>query len=694
MFHKSLWATILGCLFSTILFGQTFTCIGSGDWTNGAIWMGGVAPGSGASVLIIFNNNATVDVSSASLNIGGLLVTNNATVVLTTTTNKSITISNGSNALDFNIEMGAVLQLNSTNSSTLGIAASGSGGAAHQIAGVLEQQTNTFLALSATTITGTVKTFATISAVMSGSNSSWAANSILELAGNGGGFSASSTFIWDTNAKLLYTGFTNVSPTISGTNINLGTVEINCPAAVAPISLNNTATSFTIQKLNIIQDGAGSFSFGSTTNTTINGDLVLAPNSVFNIGATTNVKGNIANSGTINTDGMGSTLTMNGNVPQTLNSQNLTGNITLRINNNAGVTLVGSVSLPNNLDLTLGDLITTPTNLLTITGSNLVQNASASSHINGPMQKVGNEEFVFPIGNGTIFAPAVIGAGGNSTDTYTATYYNVPQGNNTANAPLTNVSTVEYWDITRNTGSAARTVGLTWESARSGGVMVASDLRVAHFSAGSWTSIGGTNAGNVVTSDPTALFSPFTLASVSLANPLPLELLDFKANVKDHITHLKWSTAHEFNTSDFVIERSSDGTVWETIGHTLAKGQRQSNINAYSFDDLSTLPGLSYYRLKIVDHDGQFNYSHALGVNNNQQVIRLYPNPANDFLVLSHTLGEAASIQILDQQGILVRNIAIFDFQEKINISELPSGTYTLSVRTEQLVQSIPFIKR
>ena len=72
---------------------------------------------------------------------------------------------------------------------------------------------------------------------------------------------------------------------------------------------------------------------------------------------------------------------------------------------------------------------------------------------------------------------------------------------------------------------------------------------------------------------------------LALRGPLPVVLVDFVvAPNADKTVNIKWSTQQETNSSQFVIERSTDGVSWLSIGTVAAKGYSTQASN-YSFKE-------------------------------------------------------------------------------------------------------------
>ncbi|MFT4022630.1 MAG: T9SS type A sorting domain-containing protein [Flavihumibacter sp.] len=158
------------------------------------------------------------------------------------------------------------------------------------------------------------------------------------------------------------------------------------------------------------------------------------------------------------------------------------------------------------IQFTKGILYATATNLLELGSSVVVTGGNDESHVNGPVLKMGDNAFTFPLGDKGIYAPARISGNGywtklSGTATYTASYYREnPQSvfGGTVISPLKKISTREYWQVSKQSGADAA-VWLSYSAARSGSA-VASGVRVAGFAvpAAEWLEKGSalaTNAG-------------------------------------------------------------------------------------------------------------------------------------------------------------------------------------------------------
>jgi len=89
---------------------------------------------------------------------------------------------------------------------------------------------------------------------------------------------------------------------------------------------------------------------------------------------------------------------LNGSVLQTISGTTITTFNNLTLNNNSGSRLNRDVNVNGTLTLTSGNILSSSTNMLTLGTSALVAGGSDSSHVVGPMKKIGNSNFVFPVG--------------------------------------------------------------------------------------------------------------------------------------------------------------------------------------------------------------------------------------------------------------------------------------------------------
>lgn len=164
---------------------------------------------------------------------------------------------------------------------------------------------------------------------------------------------------------------------------------------------------------------------------------------------------------------------------------------------------------------------------------------------------------------------------------------------------------------------------------------------------------------------------------------LPIELLNFDATIANNEwVELNWQTSSEINNDYFTIERSMDGINWEIVKNIDGSGNSSTLLN-YSGIDSNPYSGISYYRLKQTDFDGQFSYSQIRSINlqrpGNPEIL-IYPNPVNDKLTIKTRKSGLGDVHIYNVLGKnvneLTRQIITHENTIVIDFSQLNSGTY------------------
>lgn len=144
---------------------------------------------------------------------------------------------------------------------------------------------------------------------------------------------------------------------------------------------------------------------------------------------------------------------------------------------------------------------------------------------------------------------------------------------------------------------------------------------------------------------------------------LPVELTFFKARISNFKVILLWQTATELNNEKFEVEISKDGREFQKIGVIKGNGTTIAS-QEYSFEVKNPKKGVSYYRLKQIDFDGQFEYSEVISlrfIGENQEVGIFYPNPSKTGVV---------NLDYISQTNKEI-DIAVYDITAKIVINQV-----------------------
>jgi hypothetical protein len=214
--------------------------------------------------------------------------------------------------------------------------------------------------------------------------------------------------------------------------------------------------------------------------------------------------------------------------------------------------------------------------------------------------------------------------------------------------------------------------------------------------------IGVTSGTGQVSISNTSQFTHWTIVSNTVG--LPISLDKFTATIQENTVLLNWSTITEINNDYFTVEKSKDAQTFEPIA-TIQGAGTSSSLQTYHYTDEVLLPGISYYRLKQTDFDGKFTYSSIESVNNSPaskngiNIRSISPNPVLDKVNIAFGLAlkGKVSVRVLTTQGRLVREFET-DSEAgsqtlELNLSELKSGTYVLSLTSNSMTVTERIIK-
>lgn len=398
--------------------------------------------------------------------------------------------------------------------------------------------------------------------------------------------------------------------------------------------------------------------------------------------------GNFINNGTF-TDNAGTAI-FTGTTAQTLSGSSTTNFYNLIINNSSSTGIVlngGAVSVTNTLTLTDGFVYTSSGNLLNLVDNATISGGSSASYIIGPLRKTGNDAFTFPIGKAGYYMPIGITAPNTATDVFTSEYFRAdPKGvyGSAKDASLFKVTDNEYWTLFQNTGTTSENVTLEWNGNTSN-IGNLGELRVASWNGSQWDNLGNasttgtTSDGTLLSSTAASSYNAFSLGTTTSNNPLPITLLSFNAILNNKQVDITWVTASEVNNDFFTIEKTTDGSHFEFVARVDGAGNSNQNLY-YKSNDLNPLVGISYYRLKQTDFDGNFTYSKLVPINfENLVESKIYPNPFNTSLTIlldEVSYKKKTELRIYNFLGEEVMNTILTKQFTTLETSHLSSGIY------------------
>jgi hypothetical protein len=208
--------------------------------------------------------------------------------------------------------------------------------------------------------------------------------------------------------------------------------------------------------------------------------------------------------------------------------------------------------------------------------------------------------------------------------------------------------------------------------------------------------------------DPRDVSKPYMGADENTAFPLPVKMLRFTAKNSALDIILEWASASEANSNRFEVQRSVNGKLFKTVTNVKAAGNSSTIRNYRTLDaDAFAVTGVNklYYRLKIVDNDGSFEYSNIATVNlketqNSTQLV-VYPNPFSDqtYIQVNASQATSAIITVVDITGktVIAYSENISEGQSTINLNQsntLKPGIYFLSINFDGTIQQAKLIRQ
>jgi hypothetical protein len=186
-------------------------------------------------------------------------------------------------------------------------------------------------------------------------------------------------------------------------------------------------------------------------------------------------------------------------------------------------------------------------------------------------------------------------------------------------------------------------------------------------------------------------FSRWTLSDY-LTEPLPIQLLSFTATANYPLNQvdLNWVTASETNNAFFTVERTTDLNTYTPV--VVKPGAGNSNVILHYNDvDPNPVMGLSYYRLKQTDYNGDYSYSQLVPVFFGQSGVSTLNGLFTESgqLLLNHSSSQRGQsvITVTDAAGRIIFAGQTTTIDGKNNY-EIPSSEWAAGIYMVRLVQN------
>lgn len=164
---------------------------------------------------------------------------------------------------------------------------------------------------------------------------------------------------------------------------------------------------------------------------------------------------------------------------------------------------------------------------------------------------------------------------------------------------------------------------------------------------------------------------------------LPIELIDFHVVECSDKIQVNWRTASETQNTYFTVQHSTHDVLFRDLAQVPGNGDSKVE-NSYAYLHENPAFGTNYYRLKVVDFNGNFEYSPLVSVDfkANQDGIRVYPNPFSDEIQIDIDTDSELGIpaRIYDSNGCIVWQGRLLREVQSLNLQALQGGLFWLEL--------------
>ncbi len=447
-----------------------------------------------------------------------------------------------------------------------------------------------------------------------------------------------------------------------------------------------------------ISSSTSDLSVVGTGSIYISGNVTITSTGIYKNDGAVEIKGNISNDKASMAPGAGTT-SLTGTLSQTIEGAQPFSFYDVTINNTSSgasnIVLSKPIVITHSAAFTDG-VINAGANTVSFANSAICAAVTSASYVNGLVEKVGNQAFTFPVGDGTKARTASISPPSSNTDVFTCKYFYTDAftSGDTYDAGINRITNKEYWEINRTVGTSTPIVTLSYDTNYTGTIATLADLRIANLIGTLWSNRGGSGSGTLAIGTVTAgtassTWGRYTLASSTTNNPLPIELLRFDAtyNATKNGVDLSWATGTEKNSDHFIVERSLNSINWVGVLQQKAAGNSISLLQYEAFDG-TPFRGTVFYRLKETDFNLEFAYSAVQSVSKNrdESTMNITPNPVTHTAAINFKADITGDFQVAMSntlgQLVQLKTMALLRGENKIELDmeQLIPGNYFIKI--------------
>ncbi|MFM8950323.1 MAG: T9SS type A sorting domain-containing protein, partial [Bacteroidota bacterium] len=180
--------------------------------------------------------------------------------------------------------------------------------------------------------------------------------------------------------------------------------------------------------------------------------------------------------------------------------------------------------------------------------------------------------------------------------------------------------------------------------------------------------------------------------AVGVPAPLPVSLLNFTATPFKDRVRLDWTTASEFNSSHFEVERTLNHNDFLNIGRVSSRGPSSGNLD-YRLWDNNPVEGKQFYYLRQYDIDGSLSTYGPVSATFTRDVFDIVNTTVSASemgvnVVFSYNSDEPVNYRIMDMAGRVVvsqNRVAATPGLNVIDIdAKLSKGAYQIIIMNSE----------
>jgi len=386
------------------------------------------------------------------------------------------------------------------------------------------------------------------------------------------------------------------------------------------------------------------------------------------------------------------------------------GNLTISQDSATAAALSGPATVKGVFTLDKGKLITTNARPLTLdVNASFPDVTNDTFFVAGPLAKVfdGASSFKFQIGAvlaGVSYPRSLtVNTNGSGTKTFTTSFvYAKPLNSSFVDTKsISRIDSASYYNVALSNYSAGADTSVKIKfQYRYDSLITTSTLLLAHYKGGKFVSEGSTlepasgpttTFGYITTDTAIRTFGRFAFGFGIFNLPVKFGKVSAVSLTKNS-NKVSWTSLTEVNVSKYVIEASANGKTFIAKGSVNAYGASQ-----YSYTDLEPSVGVTYYRIKAIDRNGEITYSAIVSVKSNgiaTELLSVYPNPVQNksLSVVLNTASGNYTLSLTSVLGQTIMSKVINHNGESANYTvELPTsvkaGTYFLKMENGKVNQ-------